>query len=223
MIGSAHDAEIVTLPTWINSRAFWLSASVYALLSGCTEAPPAEAPEAPNSRFAVDGPGCLGNGEGFVQGDLFGAIELSLLWDNAGTACEGMARPDDGGARLRFARRWDDSDSDLVLILGISGLSEGQTGNGFSANATLIDERDGRFFSNGGVPNCWVDIYQHESIDEKSRFSINGILYCSGALANTNGDGSVRARDVRFAGWVDWQPVSAPAEEVLATESNHAP
>lgn len=211
------------MPTWINSRDFWLSLAVCALVGGCSEPLPTDAPSRSESDFAKDGPGCLGNGEGFVQGDLFGAIETSLLWDNQGTACEGMARPDAGGARLRFARRWDGSDSDLVLILGISDIKQGQTGNGFNANATLIDERDGRFFSNGGVPNCWVDIYQHEPLSETSRFSINGILYCSGALANTNGEGSVRARDIRFTGWIDWQAPSATAGEVLATDTTHVP
>ena len=43
---------------------------------------------------------CLASGDGFLRARLDGALELKLDWDNAGTQCEGMPRPD-GQRRAR--------------------------------------------------------------------------------------------------------------------------
>lgn len=175
-------------------------------LHACTEPP--DPSQSANAEHEVGTPDldCLPSGDGKLSGELFGAVELALQWPNSGTACEGMARPDNGGARLRFSRRFSQTDQDLVLIVGISRIANGDTGNGYPANVTLIDERSASFYSNGGVPNCWVDVYQ-QSPGEGSNVKIDGILYCSGALAQTQGAGSVRLRDIRFSGQIDW---SAP-------------
>ncbi len=171
------------------------------LLLGCTapdEPPPVEVVPRGDASAA-----CRSDDSGFVKGELFGGLELNVEWPNLGTECEGMARPDDGGARLRFARTWADSADNLVLIIGISDLRPGDTGNGLAANVTLIDERTSTFFANGGVPNCWVDVYRHLESDS-GEFLIDGILYCSGALASQSGTATTRIRDIRFGGKIDW-------------------
>ncbi len=185
-----------------NSTALALLGIVCGI-SACTE--PSDPAQIANAEHEVGTPGvqCLQSGDGLLSGELFGALELNIQWPNAGTACEGMTRPDNGGARLRFSRRFSQSDQSLVLIVGISQIANGDKGNGYPANVTLIDERNARFYSNGGVPNCWVDVYQQTPI-ASSDAKIDGILYCSGALAQTQGDGSIRLRDIRFSGQIDW-------------------
>ncbi len=193
-----------------NSALMRRIAFIALLLSACTapEEPPGE-PEAPGG---LSGVRCIENGTGYVNGELFGAIQSAVLWPNEGTECEGMQRPQNGGARLRFSRRFADSDDNMVLIIGISQLKKGATGNGYPANVTLIDERDSRFFSNGGVPNCWVDIYRQHEL-EADQTQLEGILYCSGALANQAGGGGVNPRDLRFSGQIDWSPPASQATE----------
>ena len=183
----------MTVCRFNNSRhAAWLALA--AGLAACT------APDAPVARAA--GPGCVDDGSGFVEAELYGGVAAELDWRNRDTACTGMPRPDGGGARLRFAGRTDD-ERDLVLIVGVSELERGQTGNGFAANVTIIDETTSRFYSNGGAPNCWSDIFRQADLDA-NRSRIDGVVYCSGALAGLSADESIRLRDLRFRGQIDW-------------------
>ncbi|MEM8981686.1 MAG: hypothetical protein AAGC71_01575 [Pseudomonadota bacterium] len=164
-----------------------------ASLSACT------APEPPDSP-AIDAR-CVDDGSGFVEADLFGSVETSVAWADADADCTGMPKPDDSGARLRFAGKA--ADRDLVVIVGVDRLARGTTGNGFAANVTIIDESTSRFFSNGGVPNCWSDIYRQVELDD-DRTRVDGIVYCSGALAAQQSEGSIRLRDLRFRGQIVW-------------------
>ena len=183
----------MTLCSSINSRTN-AAVAVALVLAGCT-APDDPAPSASAS-------GCLPDGTGFVEAELFGGVSAALDWDNSAAACTGMPRPDDGGARLRFAGLTADRQP-LVVIVGVDALSRGATGNGFAANVTVIDESTSRFFSNGGAPNCWSDIFRHADIDT-DRSRVDGVVYCSGALAGVAADGSVRLRDMRFRGQIRW-------------------
>ncbi len=187
----------------------WIFA--FLALTACT------APPEPETAAPVDTGGCRANGTGFVHGELFGALEMQIAWPDTETDCTGMARPNEGGARLRFAKRWDDADeSQLVLIIGVQDLKRGATGNGFPANVTLIDERESAFFANGGVPNCWVDIYKQNSVGEAEQYEVDGIVYCSGALASQTGQQSVRLRDLRFGGVIDWTATASGTSDWVA-------
>ncbi len=180
-----------------NSRS-WLAPVWPALLAACTA--PAEPPPASGASS------CLADGNGFVTGELFGGVETALDWSNDNTVCEGMPRPKSDGARLRFAGQT--GDTDLVIIVGVTGLARNTIGNGLAANVTIIDETHQRIFSNGGVPNCWADVYRQvaaASGDDPDRTYIDGVVYCSGALAGRQTDGSVRIRDLKFRGQVLWR------------------
>ncbi|MEL7538572.1 MAG: hypothetical protein AAFZ58_14495 [Pseudomonadota bacterium] len=142
----------------------------------------------------------MDDGSGFVEAELYGALETTLTWSDGDTDCTGMPRPENG-ARLRFAGRA--AERDLVVIVGVSELQRGAIGNGFAANVTIIDETDSRFFSNGGVPNCWSDIYRQVDLD-RDRTRVDGVVYCSGALAAKQSGGSIRLRDLRFRGQISW-------------------
>ncbi|MEM1261101.1 MAG: hypothetical protein AAGH76_01765 [Pseudomonadota bacterium] len=161
--------------------------------SACTAPEPPDAPQ-PSAR-------CVDDGSGFVEAELYGSVETHVTWADADADCTGMPKPDDSGARLRFAGKT--ADRDLVVIVGVDKLARGTTGNGFAANVTIIDESTSRFFSNGGVPNCWSDIYRQVELDA-DRTRVDGIVYCSGALAAQQAEGSIRLRDLRFRGQIVW-------------------
>jgi len=191
-----------TFPEKKNSLAATLVA-LSGLVTGCTEPViPTSAQGTPVASVA-----CLDNGNGFVNGELFGAVEMPLSWPNAGTECLGMARPG-GGARIHFARKLPDADAKLTLIVGVEELTSTTSENGLGANVTLIDERDGAFYSNSGVPNCWVDIFRQTELPAGDATQVDGILYCSGALAQRQGKGAVTPREIRFSGRIEWPAVS---------------
>lgn len=197
-------SSCVTRAVRKNSLGFALAASA-GMLSACGEPAPAVEQEPAGTL-------CLDNGNGFVSGELFGAVELQLSWPNAGTECRGMPRPG-RGARLHFARPFDNSEAKMTLIIGIEALARGVAGNGLSANVTLIDERDSAFYSNYGVPNCWVDIFRQTEVADADSTQVDGILYCSGALAKRQGTGGVTPREIRFSGRIDWPLVNDDAKD----------
>lgn len=178
------------------SLMMYLAALV--LSAGCT--PPAVTPTATI-------PACAESGQ--FSGDLFGAIEVSVDWRNSGLECEGMPRPNQEGARLRFAgtAATNDDTTELAFILAVPRLARGQTGAELPTNVTLIEEGSGTFFGTGDTESCWTDIHQHERIGNENsmKFEIAGILYCVAPLAELNGMGSVTLRDVSFAGQVNWE------------------
>ncbi|MEO0998134.1 MAG: hypothetical protein AAFX58_11515 [Pseudomonadota bacterium] len=190
-----------------NSASYGVLIAAFGLLGGCAEpVTPATGPApAVEAQAAVS---CRDDGLGSVQGALFGSLDMPVDWGNDGLTCDGMPRPGERGARLRFAHKITPHDSRLVLIIGIDSLAPGETGNGFSATVTLIDERDSAFYSNQGVDNCWVDISEQRMADD-GETGVHGVLYCSGALARQQGDGAVTLGEIRFGGRMDWTPPPA--------------
>lgn len=169
-----------------------------AMLAACHEAgddrPPATATAAP-------APGC---GEsGFLAATLYGAIATTLDWSAADLACEGMPRPNDEGARLRFAGR--DGDRQLAIIIAVPALTRGATGAELPSNVTLIEEGNGRFFSTPDLNSCWTDVTVATPVPRSaSEFVVGGTLYCVQPIVEVNGTASVTLSELRFEGLVDW-------------------
>ena len=141
--------------------------------------------------------------DGFVETTLYGALEGEINWTASALNCEGMRRPDDAGARLRFAGA--SGDIRLAIIIAIPSLQPGQLMREMPSNVTLIEEGDGRFFSTSGNENCWTDVDAQSPLpDRPDTHSVSGTLYCITPLVEVNGDTSVSLRELRFAGLVDW-------------------
>jgi len=142
--------------------------------------------------------------QGYLSAELFGAIETTVNWAATDLRCEGMQRPSNRGARLRFSGHASDS-SDIAFIIALPELQHGETGEEFRSNITLIEEGGGRFFSTADLEICWTDINGVESVDDtNTRFAISGAVYCVAPLREVNGDSDVSIRDFRFRGLLDW-------------------
>jgi len=141
---------------------------------------------------------------GYLSTELYGAIGTTVDWGSADLRCEGMPRPDNRGARLRFSGSIGDG-RNIAFIIALPDLKLGETGKEYPSNVTLIEEGNGRFFSTANLEVCWTDIDDIESTDDAgNRFAVGGTVYCVAPLTEVNGDSDVSIRDLKFRGLLDW-------------------
>ena len=142
--------------------------------------------------------------QGYLSAELYGAIETTVNWAADDLHCEGMQRPSNRGARLRFSGHASDGQN-IAFIIALPDLQLGETGEEYRSNITLIEEGGGRFFSTADLEICWTDIDGVESVgDTSTRFAIRGAVYCVAPLTEVNGDSDVSIRDFKFRGLLDW-------------------
>ena len=144
--------------------------------------------------------------DGFVEAVLFGGVSARINWSGEHLTCEGMPRPDDDGARLRFAGPVEgDDERRLTIILGIPALTEGTPGRELATNVTLIEDGTGRFFATRNADSCWTDISNNQHIED-ALYRVTGVLYCVAPVPELNGAMSVSFNEMRFSGALDWNP-----------------
>lgn len=142
---------------------------------------------------------------GYVAGEIYGAIRTTLDWDSDEVECTGMPRPEGSGARLRFSGPAGEGDRQLAIIIAMPEFSRDATGTEFSANVTLIEEGNGRFFSTPDLDNCLSEIATVEARAESSdQDRVTGGLYCVAPLPEVNGESSVSIPELQFSGLLDW-------------------
>lgn len=140
---------------------------------------------------------CGQSGEGYLRGSLFGALALEVDWTGPGLLCDGGVRPGEAGVRLFFAQPLEGAR--IVFMIGIDASPDGLAGGERTANVTVIDERDGRFFSTGGNRRCWVDELRPRPADGDGRW-LTGRLYCAGPLPSLADRSSLTLGDIHFSG-----------------------
>ena len=153
---------------------------------------------------------CIEGGHLVVQ--AFGAIKSNIDWSEPDIQCEGMRRPDDKGARLRFSGEIDSADGarPLAFILSIPDLERGATGSELATRVTIIEEENARFFSTRESDICWSNITEQtlladfeETVSEHF-YSVTGLVYCVAPIAELNGTASVTLSDLEFTGQLRW-------------------
>ena len=170
-------------------------------LSACGKAPEPAAGNGFLPGAPAPAKGCGENG--YLETTIYGVLEGSIQWSAGSLDCEGMPRPANEGARLRFAGLADDIR--IAFIIAIPGLERGAPGTELPSNVTVIEEGSGRFFSTAGQENCWSDIEKNAPLPETpGTFSVVGTLYCIAPLIEVNGDSSVSLQEMKFAGLLDW-------------------
>lgn len=189
-------------------RVVTLLLIVQCLLVAACEAPATAADESPVANGPA--PGCIADGQ--LNADLYGGIRTTLAWEEAVLECDGMIRPDDEGARLRFSGPLPSPEPgveqrSLAFIFGIPDLREGETARELPTNVTLIEEGVGRFFATQDTDSCWTDIMIQDQITEggSADYRISGVLYCVAPLAELNGSSSITFTDIEFTGRLSWE------------------
>lgn len=142
---------------------------------------------------------------GRLDAELFGALHGPIEWSGDALSCEGMPRPAERGARLRFSG--NAGGIQLAFLISLPDLEPGRVAAELPTNVTLIEEGDGRFFSTSDLDSCWTDLDLNEPADEPARrYRVAGTLYCIAPLPEVNGDASVMIEEAGFSGYVTWAP-----------------
>jgi hypothetical protein len=142
---------------------------------------------------------CTMDRDGYLNGRLFGAIEIDFDWAGAALACDGNARPDNRGLRLFFAGTPDNAQERLVLVLGIEAGLDELAGNEHEVNLTVIDEGEARFF-NSGEERCWTRVDEVVQYGPGEAYRVDGELYCAGALPSLTDGASVTLSSIVYSG-----------------------
>lgn len=156
---------------------------------------------------AAPGPGqaCGPDAGGFLRGRFFGAIDLTADWSGPGLACDGMRKPDGAGVRLFFSGE-QAGGGRVSLLIGLEGREDELAGAEQPANLTVIDERQGRFFSSAGPGRCWARIDSVTAVRARDGHPagsrVAGLAYCVGALPSVGDRSSLTLGDLQFSGWV---------------------
>ena len=87
---------------------------------------------------------CAASDDGFLSGDLYGALSMRIEWRGEDMDCGGMLRPGDDGVRLVFAA--PRQGERLLIVLGIDGSLDDLSGEPplfqyRPAGSLLVDDR----------------------------------------------------------------------------------
>ena len=151
--------------------------------------------------------GCLPDGSGRLDMVVSGALEARIAWAE-GMECQGMPRPDGSGLRVMFANRQEL----LLVVIGISGVERGATGEDLPANFTLVKEGAGEFYSTLGDELCSVTLLENAPLEGTADevFRIRGEGVCQAPVPAVGREGEVAIRPFAFTGMAIWP---APAGE----------
>jgi hypothetical protein len=188
-----------------------LAATLTGALAAAPAAPLAAGAESAGAR--PDKPNCLASGNGYLRARLNGEINTQIDWANSGTECDGMARPDGRGLRLSFARAVRPDGRRLVIVFGVSGVGENQSGNALPVNVTVIVEGASLIFGTRGDDKCLIDRLRSQPIASATTtrlYRIEAHGFCTQPARAVMGSGSVLVSTFDFAGQVRFDDSSPP-------------
>ena len=140
---------------------------------------------------------------------LYGDIDARIDWPATDLECDGMPRPKNEGARLRFSgtTKIGGETRKIAFIIALPELTRGQTVTETPANVTIIEEGGGRFFNSSQASACLADIVEQKPKNggTEDEFLVSGVLYCVAAIVELNGSGGLTLSDLRFSGRLDWK------------------
>ncbi|NHA13515.1 hypothetical protein [Thioalkalivibrio sp. XN279] len=144
---------------------------------------------------------CLPDGAGRLQMQISGHFDAALDWGNAGTRCAGGPRPDGNALRLMFSRAEDA----LLVVIAVTGLERGGTGDGLPANLTLVREGRAEFFGTLGADTCLVDVTENAPLaGVPGAYRVSGRGRCLAPIEAVAGTSEIRIAPFEFTGYAEW-------------------
>lgn len=130
-------------------------------------------------------------------------------------SCAGSVRPNDGGIRMRFAGLSTHGEPALVLLFGITGLKEGESGKALPVNLTIMREGAGEFYGTQGDGRCTIDTISQEPLKgiplRQRAYRVVARGFCTQPARALNGDGLILVTRFDFAGRADFESDDAEA------------
>jgi len=151
---------------------------------------------------AADAPvACLPGGGGHLQLEISGDFAAVVDWGNAGTVCDGGPRPGGDALRLVFSREADE----LMVLVGITGLERGGTGDGLLANVTIVRQGMGRFYGTLGAHACVIDVTANlPEPGIENGYRVSGRGRCAAGIEAIGRTGEIRVSPFEFTGLAFW-------------------
>jgi len=145
---------------------------------------------------------CVMDQDGYLHGQLYGAIERPLDWNGSAMLCDGMPRPEGRGIRLVFAEQANPDLQGLVIVIGLADALLGESSGELTANVTVIDQQQQQLYSTQEDPRCWVRLTHQQRLHgtNSETWRLDGELYCASALAALTGPASLTLGDLEFSG-----------------------
>jgi hypothetical protein len=144
---------------------------------------------------------CLPDGGGGLELRISGEFETSVEWGNEGTRCEGGPRPAGDALRLMFSR---DEDG-LLMVLAITGLERGATGETLPANLTIVRQGLGLFYGSLGADTCIVEVDENLALAEHAdTYRVGGRGRCEAPIPAISRDAEIRVAPFEFTGRAYW-------------------
>ncbi len=147
---------------------------------------------------------CLPGQEGFLTMRLRGSIEEEVRWTEPALACEGMARPDGRGLRLRFSG--PRAGGELAVVFAAPGLGQGASGRTVPVNVTLLDGAGERIYGTQGDSRCAFDEVEQQPLEDAAlpphSYRVNARGFCTAPARAMDGSGAVFLTRFDFSGRV---------------------
>lgn len=143
---------------------------------------------------------CLPGGGGRLEVQISGEFDAAVDWGNDGTRCDGGPRPDGDALRLMFSR----DDDGLLMVLGITGLGRGATGESLPANLTVVRQGLGLFYGSLGADTCIVTVEENRAVDRPDTYRVSGHGRCEAPIEAIARDGEIRIAPFAFSGKAYW-------------------
>jgi hypothetical protein len=149
---------------------------------------------------------CLPSGDGYFRATVAGAVDSHVDWPDQGTRCEGESRESPPGVRLSFHR----DDSNLLFVLGLTGIRQGHPAREVGANLTLIVQGTDRIYGTLGDSRCTIDSLSQKPLgsskDPSKTYRVEARGFCTQPAHAVRGDGAVLVSTFEFAGLVNYDP-----------------
>jgi hypothetical protein len=147
-------------------------------------------------------PVCIGEGGGRLEMHIAGDFEATLDWGNEGTRCDGGPRPRGDALRLMFARE----DQALLVVIAVTGLERGTTGENMGASLTVVREGLGHFYGSMGADACVVTVDSNVADPSGAdRYLVSGHGRCTKPIGAIAREGEITIDAFAFTG-VAWWP-----------------
>jgi len=147
---------------------------------------------------------CTLDQAGYFDARLYGSLQQNLNLKGDALLCNGSYQSLEQRVRLVFTGDSGTGGADITVVLGISRFIPGQAATELDTNVTVMDAAQSRFFGSQGYGRCWTDINSAplggSGGQQKNVWRVSGETYCSGALPQISGQGSVTIGDLSFSG-----------------------